>query len=150
MHVPVEDEAAVVDLSIKVDRQLRDTGDWLVDVDQCRGAVGGDDAAGDTEVAIQPAVQQRAAVHLDAEQLPIGDGLVSMGMDAQPRRVGVCADDAYTARHAVGPTPGHEGTAAPGETGGRQRRPRLRLGEFDESAGDEQPGCRLGGVPWRR
>ena len=98
VHVPVEDEATVVDLSIEMDRQLRDTGDWLVDVHQRRRAVGGDDAAGDAEVAIEPAVQQRAAVHLDAEQPPIGDGLVSMGMNAQPRRVGVCTDDAQTVR----------------------------------------------------
>ena len=82
--MPIEHQPALVDLAVEVDRQLRHAGDRFVDVDQRGRAVGSDDAAGDAEIAVEPAVEQHAAVDLDAEEPPVGDELVGMGVDAQP------------------------------------------------------------------
>ena len=93
MQVLVEDQALVVDVAVEMDRELRHAGDRLVDVDERRRTVAADDPAGDAEVAVEPAVQQRAAVDLDAERAPVGDRLVGMRVDPQTGGVGVGADD---------------------------------------------------------
>ena len=56
-------------------------------------AVAQHDAAGDAEVAVEPRVDQRAAVDLDAELLPTDAAGVGPRLDAQARRVGVGADE---------------------------------------------------------
>ena len=121
LHVPIEHEAAVVDLAVEVNRQLRHPCDGLAHVDQRRRPVGGDDPPGDPEISIEPAVEQRTAVHLDAEEPPVGDCLVGMGMDAQARRVGVGTNDAQARRATVAKTPGNEGASASGEASRRER-----------------------------
>ena len=122
--VAVEHQPALVDVAVEVDRQLRHPRDRLGDVDQRRRPVGGDDPPGDPEVAVEPAVEQRTAVHLDAEQPPVGDRLVGSGVDAQAGRVGVGADDAQTPPGCRRPAPGDEGAAAPDEPGGGTGAPR--------------------------
>ena len=147
----VEGEAVVVDLAVEVDRQLRDAGNGLADIDQRRRAVLGDDPAGHSEVAVEPAVQQHSSVHLDPEQAPIGHALVGVRVDAQTRRVGVRPDDAGRVRAPVGKAPGDEGRAAPGEPGIGQGDPRLGFVELAEPGRPQQIGGCLGRMPrrWR-
>ena len=63
------------------------------------GPVGGGHrhAAGQAEVAVQPRVQQGAAVDLDAELAHAGGDVVRAGLDAQVGAVGVGAHDAERA-----------------------------------------------------
>ena len=77
----VEHEPDAVDLAIEMNGELRDAGDRLADIDQRRGAVDADDPPGHTEVAIEPAVVQDAAVHLDGELLPAVPAGIGMGLD---------------------------------------------------------------------
>ena len=149
LHVAIEHEPTIVDLAVEVDRQLRNTGDRLADVDERRRPVGSDHPPGDAQVTVEPTVQQHTAVDLDAEELPVGDGLVGVGVDAQARRVGVRPHDAHARRAAVGQAPGNESATPPGEPSGRERCPPLRLVELDETAGQECLGGGAGGVPWR-
>ena len=51
-------------------------------------------AAGDPEVAIEPRVEQHAAVDLDAELRVALGGVLGVRLEAQVRAVGVRADDA--------------------------------------------------------
>ena len=66
----VEHQPALVDVAVEVDRQLRHPADRLVDAHVDGGAVAQHDPAGDAEVAVEPRVEQRAAVDLDAELPP--------------------------------------------------------------------------------
>ena len=94
MLLLVEDQASLVDVAVEVDRQLRNAADGLVDRDVDGRAVVQLDAAGDAEVAVEPRVDQCAAVHLDAELLPSDAAGVGARLDPQPGRVGVGADEA--------------------------------------------------------
>ena len=84
VDLPVEHETTLVDITVEVDRQLRDASDRFGDVDEHVGAVGVHQPPGDAEVAVQPAVQQHAAVDLHGELPPTGPRAVGMGLDAQP------------------------------------------------------------------
>ena len=71
----VEHQALVVDLAVEVDRELRHAQDRAVDQEQARSAgraVAHDHAAREPEVAIEPRVQERAAVDLDRQLAPAG------------------------------------------------------------------------------
>ena len=94
MLLPVEDESGGVDLTIEVDGELRDTCHRFADVDERGGAVGVDEASGDTEVTVEPAVVQDAAVHLDGQLSPARGAGVGMRLHPQARRVGVRAHEA--------------------------------------------------------
>ena len=119
----IEDEAPLVDVAIEVDGELRHAGDRLVDGDERRRAVRRDEAPGDAEVAVEPAVEQHAAVDLDAELAPPGAVDVGARLDAQVRRVGVGADEAHRQGTGTGrAAPGHEGA----RRGRRSRRPGRR------------------------
>ena len=65
MLLRVEHEPDGVDLAVEVHGELGHAGDRLVDVDERRRSVGGDQPPGDAEVAVEPRVVEDAAVHLD-------------------------------------------------------------------------------------
>jgi hypothetical protein len=92
----IQHEPLLAELAVEVDRQVRDAQERPTEVEQ-EGLwptvdLGGD-AAGDREVAVEPGVEQRGSVGLDAE-LPVAVRL-DVGARLQPEvgRVGVCADD---------------------------------------------------------
>ena len=152
VRLAIEDEAPLVDVAIEVDGELRHPGDRLVDRHERRRAVRRDEATGDAEVAVQPAVEQHPAVDLDAELAPPGAVDVGAGLDAQVRRIGVGADEAHRQGTGTGrAAPGHDGPAAHDEPGVRDVVPRRRLIDRAEPGGDEQVDRRTDGVPrrWR-
>ena len=53
--------------SVEVDRQVRHAQDRLVDADELLGAVTEHDPSGHAEVAVEPGVEQRAAVGLERD-----------------------------------------------------------------------------------
>lgn len=59
-------------------------GNWLGDGDPAR----------QSEVTVEPTVEQRAAVDLDAQLLPSGHRTIGLRPGAQVGAVGVCSDDA--------------------------------------------------------
>lgn len=79
----VEQEATAVDLAVEMDGQLRHAGDGFGDVDEDRCAAGIDEPTGDAEVAIEPAVVEDAAVHLDGELLPAEAARIGPGLHPQ-------------------------------------------------------------------
>ena len=81
----VEHQPAVVDVAVEVDRELRHPRDRLGDVDEVRRAVAGHDPAGDAEVAVEPRVEEHAAVDLDAELTPADRTGVGLRLDPQAR-----------------------------------------------------------------
>ena len=89
----VEDKASVVDIAVEVDCQLRNATDRLVDNDIDSRPVVQHDSAGDSEVPVEPRVDQRPAVDLDAQLLPTNITRIGARLDAQPGRVGVGAYD---------------------------------------------------------
>ena len=79
----------------EVDRQLRHPQDRVVDPQQALddAAVGAHaDPAGQAQVAVEPGVEQGAAVRLERDDLPAGARPVRMLLDAEVRAVGVTAD----------------------------------------------------------
>jgi hypothetical protein len=147
----VEHHPAFVDIAIEVDGELRHSGDRLVDRDERRRAVGGDEAPGDAEIPIEPAVEQHAPVDLDAELAPTGAIAVRTGLDAQVRRVGVGAHEAHRQRTGTRrPAPGDQRPAAHHVAGVRDVGPRHRLVDRAEPGGGEQVDRRPDGVPRRR
>ena len=156
----VQDDALVVHVAIEVDGELRDAQHRTREADEAtldvrsaalgRGPLGRDeDAACEREIAIEPRVEERAAVDLDAE---LGVALLLVlgrGLEPEVRAVGVRADDAEArdalavgdderedARAAV-----REGVAARGEA-----RPVVRLGDGAEAGGLEARGGARDGV----
>src|SRR5262245_3278242 len=93
MLLLVEDEAPLVHLPIEVNGQLRNARDRLVDVDQVDLAVDAHEAAAHPEIAVEPRVQQYAAVDLDRELTPAEASGVRVRLDSQPGRVGVSAHE---------------------------------------------------------
>ena len=104
MLLRVEQQTGAVDVAIEVDGELRDAGDRFGDVDECRRAVDAHDASRHAEVAVEPAVVQDAAVHLDAELPPTGTTGVGARFHPQAGRVGVGADESERSMWAgIGP-----------------------------------------------
>ena len=120
VDVLVEEQALLVDVAVEVDRQLRHAGDRLVDVHERRGTVAADDPSGDAEVAVEPAVQQRPAVDLDAE---LNASWRSPGRDAG----GSAAPGSRCGRRRSAATPGSASARSPARSahrrGARTRRP---------------------------
>ena len=112
----VEHEALGVHLPIEVDRQLRHPGDRFAHVQQMCFAVGVEEVAGETEVAVEPGVVEDSSVDLDAELLPAVAHHVGSRFDAQAWRVGVRTGEAERGvrRGAGGNPPGDERAAAHG------------------------------------
>ena len=137
----VEDEAALVDVAVEVDGELRHAGDRLVPRRRASAdPSASDEAPGDAEVAVEPAVEQHPAVDLDVELAPAGAAAVGVRLDAQARGVGVGADEADRRgrpapagrRHATSAPP-RDDVAGVGHVG-----PRRRLVDGDEAGRVEQ------------
>jgi hypothetical protein len=84
---------SVVDLPVEVDRQLRDPQERS-GPHQVLGAVAGDQPPGQLELTVQPGVEQRPAVDLDACLQPAVPAGGRPRLELEARRVGVRADDA--------------------------------------------------------
>ncbi len=82
---------AVVGTPIEVDRELRNAAD-RAGLHEVQRSVASDDAARDAEVAIEPRVEQRTAVDLDADLLPAGIS-EDAGLHLERGRVVVRTDD---------------------------------------------------------
>jgi hypothetical protein len=81
----VEGQAAVVDLTVEVHGELRNPGDRLATLTNDVDPSATDHPAGDAEVAVEPAVVEDAAVHLDTELLPSESAGVGTRLDPQTR-----------------------------------------------------------------
>ena len=68
--VPVEHQPAFADLAVEMDRQLRDACERCRDVEQGFGAVCRHNSSGESEVAVEPRVEQHTAVDLDPQLCP--------------------------------------------------------------------------------
>lgn len=151
----VELEAVGADGAVQVDGELGDAQQRPVDVDEAGGAVPQDDASGESQVAVEPGVHQRAAVDLDGDLPPAVRAAVGERLDPQVGGVGVGAEDAEggVGGGALGDVPGDQRATAQhvtaaGAGGGRRRGlrvPGVRLGDLPES-GLLQP---LGGARHR-
>ena len=91
----VEEQAVGGDLPIEVDRQLRNPTDRPIDEEQALlgpVAPAEDHPPGQSEIAVEPRVQERAAVHLDGELLTADPPCVGVRLDPQVGAVRVGAD----------------------------------------------------------
>ena len=107
---------AVVDGAVQVDGELREA-QHRRGAGQHRGAVGHGQAPGEQQFAVQPGVQQRAAVDLHAGLQPAVRAGGRLGLELEGGRVGVGAQDV--------------------EAGGRGRRFGLHPGDDRPVADDE-------------
>ena len=78
----VQHQTLRVHVAVEMDRELRYPGDGTVDVDEFEPAAAQRDPACDSEITVEPRVEQRAAVHLDGEELHAGAH--DIGMRFQP------------------------------------------------------------------
>lgn len=90
----VELEAVGVDGAVHVDGELGHAQQGPVDVHEPRRAVPQGEPARESEVPVEPGVEERSAVDLDGDLPPALRAHVGQRLDAQVRRVGVRADDA--------------------------------------------------------
>lgn len=111
--LPVQGER-VVRRAVEVDGELGHPQQRPVDVHQAGGAVAQRQPSGDAEVAVEPAVEQRAAVDLDGDLAPAVRAEVGLRLDPEVGGVGVRADHAERGvrRGALGHVPGDDGAAA--------------------------------------
>ena len=92
-----------------------------------------DDPAGQPEVAVEPGVQQGAAVHLDGELAASGPPGVGVGLDPQVGAVGVGADDAEPAGAWCAPP------SSPRRRGSPPRRTKWRPGAVGHASASARP-----------
>ena len=114
----VELQTLVLDLAAEVDGEVRDPQQRTREVDQHALQTGSDlqaDPARQREVAIQPGVQQHAAVGLDPDLSVAVGAQIRPRLDAQIRRIGVGAEDAEAAlgRRRRAHLEGHQAAVAP-------------------------------------
>ena len=98
----VEFEALGSDLAVEVDRELGYTQNRAVDLDQVRGHVSGHDLARESEVSIEPAINECTAVDLDAKLANTSRHAVGIGLDTKIWTVRVGSDDPHRARYSGG------------------------------------------------
>jgi len=79
----VEGDAALVNVAVEVDGELRDASERPVDQDEAGVAVAQDDAPRQAEIPVEPGVQQRTPVDLDGQLAPTERTGVRMGLDPQ-------------------------------------------------------------------
>ena len=119
----VQHEAPLVDVAIEVDRELRDAQQRAVDTEQHfvdPTVAPHRQPPRQPEVAVEPRVEQHAAVDLDAELAKAGRTAVGVGLDAQVGRIGVGAHQAELLDRARS----HAATPRSSPRGARSRRPR--------------------------
>ena len=111
----VELETLLIELAVQVDRETRHAQEGPFEIDELAAefsSVAHDDTAGERQIAVEPGVEQHAAIGLDRElgvavAVHVGDRL-----QAQIRRIGVGPDDSE-ARFRRRPAPDLEGREAP-------------------------------------
>jgi hypothetical protein len=87
---------AVVDAAVEVDRELRKPQQGP-GVGQHDAAVGQREAPGETQLAVEPRVQQRTAVHLDRCLQPAARTRGRLRLELEAGGVGVRAEDLHRA-----------------------------------------------------
>ena len=148
----VEQQPSLVHVPVEVDGELRDAGDRLAAQHELDAAVGMSDLSRHAEVAIEPGVQQDAAVHLDRELLPPVAARVRVRLDPETGRVGVGADDAERCGRigAAGRQPPGDDRAATHDETAFLVGPGGALVELDEPGGGQSSNRRCDGVEGRR
>lgn len=142
-------------LAVQMDGERGDAQQRLVHLDELLDdvvALAHHDAAGETQVAVEPRVPDAAAVRLDADLQVPDVALLGDGLDAQAGRVGVGADDGDG---VAGPPfaangKGQDGRAVAGEVvlaaGAEGRCPRVALADEGEAGLFEEGRGRFDGV----
>ena len=102
----------LVHVAVEVDRELGQPEERAIDLDEPDFARPQRDATREAEVAVEPRVDERAAVHVDAELAVPGAAGVGARLHAQVRAVGVGADH-DEARSGVGGHVPRDDRAAP-------------------------------------
>ena len=137
MALRVEHEPLLVHPAIEVDGELGDAEERVVVLHEPDGQPFGaahGHSAGDAEVPVEPRVEERTAVDLDADLAPSMAARVGMGLEAQVGGVGVRTDDAvarFGGAVVVG-GPRHQGPAASEDVPSRSRRPLVAFVDADE------------------
>ena len=141
VSLAIEQQAALVDLPVEVDGELRHAGDRFALIDEGDRPVGHDEPAGDSQIAVEPAVEEHGAVDLHAELAPSRPFDVRSRFDPQTGRVRVGADDAQRRRaRPFRLPPGDERSAADGVAGAGSVAPRVALVERGEPRAIEDSG----------
>ena len=73
MPLSIELQSLFAHVSVEVDRELGDAQQGAVVTDESQRPIGAGadgDPTGDPQVSVEPGVEERPAVHLDAELLP--------------------------------------------------------------------------------
>ncbi len=147
MQLAVEGEL-VVDLTVEMDGQLGNARQRLIDayqhVRQRPIGIGDDQAAGNTQVAVEPGVQQGAAIDLDADLAVPGPAGVGSGLDPEVRAVGVSASEPHGGPgwRTLGSLPGNERTITLDEPATRHVVPWFGFGTLSEPGRLEPTGRR--------
>ena len=108
----IERDAALVHVTVEMDRELGEAQHGTVDLDETHFAGPQRDASGEAEVAVEPRVDEGAAVDIDAD-LPVPDASrIRARLHAEVRAVGVGADHDETRSGVVGDVPSDNRAAA--------------------------------------
>src|SRR5215207_6473078 len=146
----VQLEAIVVDSPIEVQRQLRDPGDGPA-LHQ-RDATLGHQPAGHAKLAIEPGVEQRATIDLDAELSIARSPQVGLGLQLEAGRIRMATDHAKW-REPIGSgrnAPGHRRAFADQDVAPGRGIPGVGLGLSREAHLAQSPGDLRGRVVGRR
>ncbi len=139
----VQQEAILADLPIEMDRELWHTQDRprICDQSVLDAGIGSYlEPAGETEITVEPAVEEHPAIDLHPQLCPAGSVLLCSGLDSQVRRVGVGADEGETLDRPVGLDPRDQGAPLLHEAATRLARKCRAEGAVHEPAGGEAAG----------
>ncbi len=110
----------LVHVAVEVDRELGQPKERAIDLDEPDFSRTQRDTTREAQIAVEPRVDQRAAVHVDAELAVARTADVGAGLDAQVRAVGVRADHDEP-RSGVGGHVPRDDRAAPHHEGAARR-----------------------------
>ena len=103
--LPVEHHTSLVHVTVEVDRELRQPEQRPIDFDESHLTTSQRDPSRETEVAVEPRVDERAAVHVDADLAIAGTARVGARLHPQVRAVGVGTDHHEAGARVVGHVP---------------------------------------------
>jgi hypothetical protein len=150
MLLAIEDDALLVHVAIEMDRELGQSQQWAVDLDEPHLPRTQRDPTRQAQVAVEPRVDERAAVHVDAE-LPVpGAARVGTRLHPQVRAVGVRADHDESRRGLGRHVPRDDRAASHDERATGRTVDRLAERLPAEADLGERRGRRLGRVIRRR
>jgi hypothetical protein len=92
----IELKAGAVDVAVQMDGEAGHPTERSGEPHEARRAVFEHDAAGQTQIAVEPGVPQHAAVDFDRQLLVAVLDKLGLGLEAQVGGVGVSADDRET------------------------------------------------------